>query len=151
MNISTVFKYVYSNIAMIINPVKYARSIGVNISNETILLGRTIWGTEPFLISIGPKTRISKHVTFWNHDGGISVAKGLDVKYKDVVKFGRIKIGSNCFIGANVTLLPNVTIGDNCVIGAGSVVTKDIPSFEVWGGFQLTLYVLLFSMQKSFT
>lgn len=39
-----------------------------------------------------------------------------------------IKIGSDVWIGGNVTVLPGVTIGDNVVIGAGSVVTKDIPS-----------------------
>lgn len=37
-----------------------------------------------------------------------------------------VVIGNNCWIGANVTILPGVTIGDNVVIGAGSVVTKDI-------------------------
>lgn len=39
-----------------------------------------------------------------------------------------ITIGKNCWIGGNVTILPDVTIGDNVVIGAGSVVTKNIPS-----------------------
>lgn len=39
-----------------------------------------------------------------------------------------VTIGENCWLGANVTVLPGVTIGDNTVIGAGSLVTKDIPS-----------------------
>ena len=39
-----------------------------------------------------------------------------------------IRIGRNCWLGANVSVMPGVTIGDNVVIGAGSVVTKDIPS-----------------------
>ena len=39
-----------------------------------------------------------------------------------------VRIGRNCWIGANAAILPGVTIGDNVVIGAGSVVTKDIPS-----------------------
>lgn len=39
-----------------------------------------------------------------------------------------INIGSNVWLGANVTILPGVTIGDNAIIGAGSVVTKDIPA-----------------------
>ena len=132
--IKKIVNYIISNVGMIISPVKYARSIGVNIADDTILLGRTIWGTEPWLISIGSKTRISKHCTFWNHDGAISVIQNLDLKYKNIVKFGSIKIGNNCFIGANVTILCDVEIGDNSIVGAGSVVTKDIPEGEVWGG-----------------
>lgn len=38
-----------------------------------------------------------------------------------------VKIGSNCWFGANVLVCPGVTIGDDCVIGAGSVVVRDIP------------------------
>lgn len=39
-----------------------------------------------------------------------------------------VRIGRNCWIGADAILLPGVTIGDNVVVGAGSVVTKDLPS-----------------------
>ena len=39
-----------------------------------------------------------------------------------------VRIGKNCWICANTTILPGVTVGDNCVIGAGSVVTRDIPA-----------------------
>jgi maltose O-acetyltransferase len=39
-----------------------------------------------------------------------------------------VKIGSNCWFGANVVVCPGVTVGDNAVIGAGSVVTRDIPA-----------------------
>lgn len=39
-----------------------------------------------------------------------------------------VKIGNDCWFGANVVVCPGVTIGDNCVIGAGSVVTRDIPA-----------------------
>ena len=39
-----------------------------------------------------------------------------------------IHIGSNCWLGSGVVVLPSVTIGDNTVIGAGSIVTKDIPA-----------------------
>lgn len=38
-----------------------------------------------------------------------------------------IKVGNNCWFGANVSVMPGVTIGDGCVIAAGSVVTSDIP------------------------
>lgn len=38
-----------------------------------------------------------------------------------------ITIGSGCWLGGGVIVLPGVTIGDGAVIGAGSVVTRDVP------------------------
>lgn len=52
-----------------------------------------------------------------------------EIRKKTGAEFGQpITIGNNCWIGANVTILPGVTIGDNVVVGAGSVVTKDLPN-----------------------
>lgn len=45
-----------------------------------------------------------------------------------------IVIEDDVWIGANVTILGNVIIGKGAIIGAGSVVTKNIPSGEVWAG-----------------
>lgn len=45
-----------------------------------------------------------------------------------------VRIGSNCWICANVTILPGVTIGEGCVIGAGSVVSKSIPPYSLAAG-----------------
>ena len=45
-----------------------------------------------------------------------------------------ITIGDDCWLGANVTVLPGIKIGDRCVIGAGSVVTKDVPDDSVYAG-----------------
>lgn len=38
-----------------------------------------------------------------------------------------VRIGKNCWLGANALIMPGITIGDNVVVGAGSVVTKDLP------------------------
>lgn len=45
-----------------------------------------------------------------------------------------VRIGSNTWIGAGVTVVPGVHIGSNAVIGAGSVVTRDIPDNVVAAG-----------------
>lgn len=45
-----------------------------------------------------------------------------------------VNIGSNVWIGANVSILPGVTIGNNTTIAAGSTVTHDIPSDVLAGG-----------------
>ncbi|HIP26969.1 MAG TPA: acyltransferase [Flavobacteriaceae bacterium] len=45
-----------------------------------------------------------------------------------------IKIGSNCWIGAKVTILDGVTIGNGCVIAAGSVVNKNYEENSIIAG-----------------
>ena len=47
---------------------------------------------------------------------------------------GNIKIGDGAFIGCNTIIAKPVTIGEHSVIGAGSVVTKDIPPYQLWAG-----------------
>ena len=48
-----------------------------------------------------------------------------------------INIGNDVWIGDNVTILPSCNfIGNGAIIAAGAVVTKDIPSYEIWGGYQ---------------
>jgi acetyltransferase-like isoleucine patch superfamily enzyme len=48
--------------------------------------------------------------------------------YNKWIKCSPIKIGKNCWIGANAVILPGVQLGDNVIVGAGSVVTKSFPN-----------------------
>ena len=51
---------------------------------------------------------------------------------RDNIEYAReVRIGNDCWIGGNVTILPGVVIGNGCTIGAGSVVTKSIPAYSV--------------------
>lgn len=113
--------------------VKYARSLGVKVGENCRFVDNPTWGSEPYLISIGDHVAISSRVTFLNHDGATWLFRE-EGPYKDTYKFGPIKVGNNSFLGFGVTLLPNVVIGDNSIIAAGSLVTKNVPSGEVWGG-----------------
>ena len=45
-----------------------------------------------------------------------------------------IRIGKNCWIGANAVILPGVQLGDNVIVGAGAVVSKSFPNDVVIGG-----------------
>lgn len=108
------------------------RKKGVSIGKNVRFLGKVNFGSEPYLIEIGDKCTFSGNVCFMNHDGGVSVINNYyDVK---VDKIRPIKVGNNCFFGKNSTILAGVEIGNNCIIGYGAVVTKNIPSGEVWGG-----------------
>jgi len=44
------------------------------------------------------------------------------------------KIGSDVWIGDKAMIKAGLSIGDGVVIGMGSVVTKNIPSYEIWAG-----------------
>lgn len=43
-------------------------------------------------------------------------------------------IGSDVWIGNNVMIKAGVNVGHGAVLGMGSVVTKDIPPYEIWAG-----------------
>lgn len=58
----------------------------------------------------------------------------LDPNDRTVLLNRPIRLKRNCWIGADVTILPGVTVGENSVVGAGSVVTKDIPDNCVYAG-----------------
>lgn len=54
--------------------------------------------------------------------------------YPIPTKTSNVTVRAYSWIGANVFINPGVTIGRNSVVGANSVVTKDIPDCEIWGG-----------------
>ena len=108
----------------------YFRQQGASIGEGTRLLTRSLGG-EPFLVEIGKDTLVAAEVLFLTHDGGVWVTEEMQPQ---VNRFGRIRIGSRCFIGVRAILLPGIEIGDHCVVGAGAVVTRDVPSGSVVAG-----------------
>ena len=52
----------------------------------------------------------------------------------EIINTSAVYIGKHTFIGAHSIILKGVSIGDNSIVAAGSVVTKDIPANQVWGG-----------------
>lgn len=49
-------------------------------------------------------------------------------------KYGKIIIGEDVWIGANVVITPDVVISKGAIIGAGAVVTKDVSAYSIVGG-----------------
>ena len=75
-------------------------------------------------IYIGDCTMLGPHVTIATASHPIDP----DLRRQGLQYNLPVRIGSNCWLGAGVIVMPGVTIGDNTVIGAGSIVTKDIPA-----------------------
>lgn len=80
-------------------------------------------------VTIGDHVRLAQNVTL----------SGLNHTYEDVsipiseqgVTTKQVSIEDECWIGANVVVVPGVTIGKHSIIAAGSVVTKNIPPYSV--------------------
>lgn len=132
MNLGIIFKRGINFLKFNINPTKYARSLGMKVGEQVVLMSWR-FGSEPWLISIGNHVKITSNVRFITHDGGSWVFRDQE-RYKNVKKFGKIDIKDNCFIGNCAILMPGITIGENSVVGAGAVVTKDVPPNSVVGG-----------------
>jgi acetyltransferase-like isoleucine patch superfamily enzyme len=94
----------------------------VIIGNDvTVKCGVQLWDG----ITIDDYVQIGPNVTFTND------------KYpraKQAFEVQRTRIMKNASIGAGSVIMGGVTIGENALVGAGSLVTKDVPSNELWYG-----------------
>lgn len=120
------FGLAFDMLALSRDPVGYFRSKGVEIGEGAEIFGANLstFGSEPYLVSIGPHVTISHGVDFITHDGGMRIAR---TEHPDAYLYGRIKVEEGCFIGAHCTLLLGARVGAGSVIGAGSIVTGRIP------------------------
>ncbi len=109
------------------------RKHGLQIAEDCRLEGMPFFGSEPYLVSIGKHVLISGKVVFVTHDGGTFVFRDAP-RYQKVIKYRRITVHDNCFIGYGAIIMPGVSIGPNSVVAAGAVVTKDVPPGTVVGG-----------------
>jgi exopolysaccharide biosynthesis protein, acetyltransferase len=78
-------------------------------------------------IEIGAGTMMGEGVRFYDHDHVYTAEKIEKWQWTTAP----IRVGRNCWIGSNVTILKGVTIGDNTIIGAGCLVHNDIPANSV--------------------
>lgn len=91
-------------------------------NNVTVKSGVQLWDG----VTVEDNVFIGPNVTFTN-----DLFPRSKVHPKEYLKT-IIKKGAS--IGANSTIVCGHTIGENAMIGAGSMVTKDVPTGEVWYG-----------------
>ena len=96
-------------------------------------IGKKVWlsqfvfidGNHPEAITIGDGVAIGLHVTIFAHF--YSGPKRSSVHARPVF------IEEDVFIGPHSVIQPGVRIGKGAVIQAGTVVTRDVPPFILWG------------------
>ena len=78
-------------------------------------------------IEIGAGTMMGEGVRFYDHDHVYTAEKIEKWQWTTAP----IRVGRDCWIGSNVTILKGVTIGDNTIIGAGCLIRNDVPANSV--------------------
>jgi acetyltransferase-like isoleucine patch superfamily enzyme len=86
-------------------------------------------------ISIGNSVLIGGGVVIYDTDfHSLIRSERMMNDIKEMVKTSPVTIADGVFIGAHSIILKGVSIGENSIIGAGSVVTRSVPSNQIWGG-----------------
>jgi acetyltransferase-like isoleucine patch superfamily enzyme len=57
----------------------------------------------------------------------------VPIRDQDYVK-KPLTLKEDVWVGAHSVLMPGITVGKGAIIGAGSVVTKSVGDYEIWGG-----------------
>lgn len=110
----------------------------IAVGNHTEIGPRALFWTTRAKMHIGDNVIFGPGVTIITGDHPTNVVgrsinsikeseKPLDCD-QDVV------IDNDVWIGCNSTILKGVHIHEGAVVAAGSVVTRSIPSYEIWGG-----------------
>lgn len=125
------YRYRLSNVASTFYPGK-----GCHIARDLVAGEYSYIGPQCI---IGPKVQIGAYVMFGPRVCVIGDDHRFDIVGQAMVFAGRpdlrpTKIGRDVWIGANSVIMSGVSIGDGAIVAAGTVVTKNIPSFEIHGG-----------------
>lgn len=86
-------------------------------------------------ITIGNNVLIGGGVKIYDTDfHSLDYTKRVDIVNDNDRKTAPVVINDDAFIGAGTIILKGVQIGERSIVAAGSVVCKNIPADEVWGG-----------------
>jgi acetyltransferase-like isoleucine patch superfamily enzyme len=84
-------------------------------------------------VTIGAYSMLANNVSIIGDDHEYKTV-GLPIMFAGRARFKPTKIGKDVWIGAHSIIMTGVTIGDGSIIAAGSVVTKNVEEFAIYGG-----------------
>lgn len=99
---------------------------------DHVYVGRYTHIVAKEAITVGYKTAIAEMVVIRDQDHIIH--RSHTASAEDLYHIAAITIGKHSWIASKATVLKGVIIGDYAVIAASAVVTKAVPSNEVWAG-----------------
>jgi acetyltransferase-like isoleucine patch superfamily enzyme len=121
--------------------VAFQRDVKISLSPETsgvLLIGENSYVGDGCFLSVHASVNIGSNVMIGAYSYITSAVHRIADANRPMISQGfagrTVNISDDVWIGTGSIILPGVTVGKGSVIGAGSVVTKDVPSMEIWGG-----------------
>lgn len=135
-------QYIHIGDDVCIHPFVRLEAIGINNTPPTIVIGNRCglgYNTQinaSNRIVIGDDVLFASNVYITDHYHGDMTIGELDTppSQRKIYSKGPVVIGDKCWLGQNVSIMPNVTLGVGCVVGANSVVTHSFPASSVIAG-----------------
>lgn len=133
MNIKANLRLLGDYISCRLKPNQYAAKKGVKVGKNVRFYSVKpgMFGSEPWLITIGDNVHITSECKFINHDGGTLIVRD---QVPDLELTFPIEIGSNVYIGNRVTILPGTKVGNHCIVGACALLRGTYPDNSVIAG-----------------
>lgn len=85
-------------------------------------------------IAFGNSVLVASNVTFVGKDDYLTNVVGTTIWESGRGDSYKTYVGNDVWIGHGAIIIAGVTIGDGAIVAAGSVVAKNIPPCEIWGG-----------------
>jgi acetyltransferase-like isoleucine patch superfamily enzyme len=102
------------------------RAQGARIG-QNVFFGPDIYIEHDFapLLTIEDGAVLARGVCVLLHDSALNNVAGAPLK------FGRVTLRRNCYIGANATILCGVEVGERAVVGSCALVAEPVPAGSV--------------------
>ena len=110
----------------------------ITVGSHTEIGPRALFWTTRAKICVGDNVIFGPNVTIITGNHPTNIVGRTINSIKDDEKpldcDQDVLIDDDVWIGCNSTILKGVHIHEGAVIAAGSVLTRDVPPFEIWGG-----------------
>lgn len=99
-------------------------------------------------VTIGRYTMLAPRVMIIGGDHNFDVP-GTPITFSGRPKIEKTEIGRDVWIGSNCIIKAGISIGDGSIIAAGSIVTKSVHSYSIYGGVPAKFIRKRFKSQDS--
>lgn len=147
---TAIWDYAYRDL----DAIEIGQSVSVGAFAEVLVYRNTRHSSVEGRLTLGDNSVISTAVNLRAAGGHIKIGVGSAIGQNSIIVAANhqmlpgkarihtqwdenrngVAIGDNVWIGASCVVVAGCTIGDNAMIAAGSVVTRDVPPGELWGG-----------------